>query len=145
MYSSYHSHCFLCKLSSAPPGTFSGTSPKLRADKSRSDTVASDGDDNDDDSESQGKFHTFLGTHGCFRADLPDRTGFRPNSNPGLSRNTVWFNRPECEASFGLAPRNGELSPFEPKTPERSSCSDSSQNLGSVGQNLGSRGIYTQR
>ena len=63
----------------------------------------------------------------------------------------------EYEVSLGLAPRNGELSPSEPKTPElfnspfrarnpeRSPDSNSPQNLGSVGQNLGSRGIYTQR
>ena len=55
----------------------------------------------------------------------------------------------EYEVSFGLAPRNGELSPSVPKTPEpfispfrirnpeRSSYSNSPQNLGSVGRKLG--------
>ena len=59
--------------------------------------------------------------------------------------------------SFGLAPRNGGLSPSVPETPEplnspsrarnpeRSSYSNSLQNLGSVGQSLGSQYIYTQR
>ena len=57
----------------------------------------------------------------------------------------------EHEYSFGKATRSGELSPPEPKTPEpfyspfrawnpeRSSDSNFPKNLGSVGQNLGSR------
>ena len=60
------------------------------------------------------------------------------------------------EVSFGLAPRNGELSPSDPeipqpfnsplraRNPERSSDSNSPQNLGSGGQNLGP-GAYTPR
>ena len=67
------------------------------------------------------------------------------------------YRESEYEVSFGLASRNGELTPSEPKTPEpfnspfrarnpeRSPDSNSAQNLGSVGQKLGSRGIYTQR
>ena len=61
------------------------------------------------------------------------------------------YGESEYEVSFGIAPRNGELSPSVPKTPEpfnspfrarnpeRSSDSNASQNLMSVGQNLGSR------
>ena len=63
----------------------------------------------------------------------------------------VWES--EHEVSFGLAPRNGELSPsdhetpepfnspFRDRNPERTSDSNSPQNFGSVDQNLGSRGI----
>ena len=63
------------------------------------------------------------------------------------------YGESEYEVSFGLAPRNIELSPSDPETPEpfnsrfwvrdpeRSSDSNSPQNLGSVGQNLGSREI----
>ena len=66
------------------------------------------------------------------------------------------YGESEYEISFGLARRNGELSPSDPKTPEpfnspfrsrnpeRTSDSNSPQNVGSVGQNLGSRGIYTR-
>ena len=66
------------------------------------------------------------------------------------------YGESEYEVSFGLAPRNGELSPSVPKTPEpfnspcrarnpeRSSNSDSPQNLGSAGQNLGP-GAYAPR
>ena len=62
----------------------------------------------------------------------------------------------EYEVIFGLAPRNGELSPSVPKTqehfnspfralsPERSSDSNSPQNLGSVGQLGGSGHIYPE-
>ena len=70
------------------------------------------------------------------------------------------FEYEECEyeVNFGLAPQNGELSPSVPEStklfnflfragnPERSSDSNSPQNLGlSVGQKLGARGIYTHR
>ena len=62
------------------------------------------------------------------------------------------YGESEYEVSFRLAPQNGELSPTVPKTqefnspfrarnPERSSDSNSPQNLGSVCQNLGSRSI----
>ena len=66
------------------------------------------------------------------------------------------YGESEYEVSFGLAPRNGELSPSVPETqepfnspfrarnPERSSDSNSPQNLGSVSQNLGSW-AYTPR
>ena len=63
----------------------------------------------------------------------------------------------EYEVSFGLAPRNGELSyskpktlepfnsPFRARNPERSSDSNSPQNLGSVSQKLGVPGhIYPE-
>ena len=64
------------------------------------------------------------------------------------------YGESEYEVSFGLAPRNGELSPSVPeilepfnspiraRNPERSSDSNSPQNLGSVGQNL-DPGAYT--
>ena len=66
------------------------------------------------------------------------------------------YGESEYEVSFGLAHWDGELSPSEPKTPEpfnsplraqnpeQTSDSNSPQNLGSVGQNVESRGIYTQ-
>ena len=63
----------------------------------------------------------------------------------------------EYEVSFGLAPRNWELSPSDPqiqepfnspfrvRDPEQTSDSKFPQNVCRLGQNLGSRGIYTQR
>ena len=66
------------------------------------------------------------------------------------------YGESEYEVSFGIAPRNGELSPSVPETPEplnspfqarnpeRSSDSNFPQYLGSVSQNLGS-GAYTPR
>ena len=163
--------------------------------------------------------------NGCFWADFPNRTGYRPEHQHGPDRNTVWLGqsvqkypwvpknvlswvpdagppnmklpnrfpagtsaRPgpkhclarsippkismgtkECvelgsgygsseyEVSFRLAPRNGDLSPsdpqtheplnspFRPRNPEWTSDSNLSQNVGSAGQNLGSRGVHTQR
>ena len=84
------------------------------------------------------------------------------SSNPGRSRKmhmctkkyVEWdfgYEESEYEFSVGLAPQNGELPPSDPETPEpfnspfrarspeRNSDSNSPQNLGSVGQNLGSR------
>ena len=67
------------------------------------------------------------------------------------------YRESEYEVSFVLAARNEELSPSDPKTPEpfnspfraqkpeRTSDSNFPQNFGSVGQNLGSRGIYALR
>ena len=67
------------------------------------------------------------------------------------------YGEAKYEFSFGLAPRNGELSPSVPKTPEpfnspfrvrhpeRSSDSKARENLGLVFQNWEYRGIYTQR
>ena len=63
----------------------------------------------------------------------------------------------EYELSFGLAPRNGKLSTPDPETskhfnssfraqsPVRNSDSSPPKTLRSVGQTLGSLGIYTQR
>ena len=74
--------------------------------------------------------------------------------------NVEWgfeYGESEYEVSFGIAPRNGDLSPSDPETPElfsspfrarnpkRSSYWSSPHNLGSVSQNLGSRSICTKR
>ena len=67
------------------------------------------------------------------------------------------YGKSEYEVSFGLAPRNGELYPSDPETPdsfnspfrdrnpEQSSDLNFPKNLGSVGQNVGARGIYKGR
>ena len=67
------------------------------------------------------------------------------------------YGESEYEVSFGLAPRNGELSPSDPETPEplkcpfwdrnpeRSADSNPPQNLGSVGQNFGRGSYYIPR
>ena len=83
-----------------------------------------------------------------------------PKIPVGAKRCVEWafgYGKSEYKVSFGLAPRNGELSPSDPETlepfnspfrdlnPERSSYSNFPQNLGSVSQNLGSQSLYTQK
>ena len=83
---------------------------------------------------------------GCCSGRKPVRR-IRPKIPVGTKKCVEWgfgYGESEYKVSFGLAPRNGELSPSEPKNnPERSSDSNSLQSLGSVGQNSGSRCIYT--
>ena len=71
--------------------------------------------------------HTFLGTNMCFWGDLSSRTGFRPAGAEilfgSINRPEIHAGTKECvegglghgeseyEATFGLAARNGELSP----------------------------------
>ena len=67
------------------------------------------------------------------------------------------YGESEYEVGFGLGPQSGELSPsdletpesfnspFRDRKPERSSDSNSTQNVGSVSQNLGAQGVHNQR
>ena len=98
---------------------------------------------------------------GCCSGRKPARFGKSEQKIPVATKKCVELGfahgKSEYEVSFALAPRNGELSPSEHKTtdpfnsplrarnPERSSDSNSPQNWGSVGQNMGSWAIYTQR
>ena len=62
--------------------------------------------------------------------------------NDDERRKHIIISMNEYEVSFGVAPRNEELLPSDLKTPEPLY---SPQILGSVVQNSGSPGIYTQR
>ena len=67
--------------------------------------------------------------YGEFESEL--RSGFRARNG-------------ELKAS-GVSGSEGDNSPVRARNSERSSDSNSPDNLGSVGQNLGFRGMYTQR
>ena len=91
------------------------------------------------------------------RAEILFGSVFPPKNNPWVLRNVssggFSYGEPESEAGFGLAPRNGVLSPSEPGTQEpfmspfRADTRNGAQIrtfckiLGSIRQNIGSRGI----
>ena len=95
-----------------------------------------------------------------FRPKICSARYIRPKIPVWIKKCLEWgfgYKKSEYEINFGRASRNGVLSPSDPQTPEpfnspfrarnleRASDSNFAQNLGSVGQNLGSRSIHTQR